>query len=227
MKILDAAGFAEAGRSLVAGDTRLGSIVEDHGFPDFWHRPAGFATLALLIVEQQVSLASARAVFERLVDSLGRVDARTIRAADPGVMARCGLTRQKLRYLKELAARAESGALDLDSLASLDDSSARQVLLGQLGIGPWTADVYLLSALRRPDVWPTGDRALQVGTAERLGLDAPPDPAELERIGERWRPYRSVAARLLWHDYLARRGRTETPVAGLGVGIPDTDRQPD
>lgn len=227
MKILDGAGFAAAGHALVAGDPHLGSIVEDHGFPEFWHRPAGFATLALLIVEQQVSLASARAVFERLADTLGHVDARSIRAADPEVMARCGLTRQKLRYLRELAAAVESGRLDLDGLGDLDDSTARHMLVGQLGIGPWTADVYLLSALRRPDIWPTGDRALQVGAAERLGLDAPPEPAELEQIGERWRPYRSVAARLLWHGYLARRGRTEIPVAGLGGGIPGTDKQPD
>lgn len=227
MKILDAIGFVECGHRLVAGDPQLRSIIDEHGFPDFWHRPAGFATLALLIVEQQVSLASARAVFERLVDNLGQVDARSVRAADQEVMARCGLTRQKLRYLSELATKVESGNLDLDNLATMDDSTARRVLLEQLGIGPWTADVYLLSALRRPDIWPIGDRALQVGVAERLDLDGPPDPAELERIGERWRPYRSVAARLLWHDYLTRRGRKEIQVAGLGVGIPGTERKPD
>lgn len=218
---LDADTFASAGRRLAAGDSDLESIVAEHGFPDFWHRPAGFATLALLIVEQQVSLASARAVFERLLAALGGVNADSVSGADPALLAGCGLTRQKIRYLKELAGAVESGRLDLDGLATLDDGSARRDLLSQVGIGPWTADVYLLSALRRPDIWPTGDRALQVGVAERLGLETPPGPGDLDRIGERWRPFRSVAARLIWHDYLRRRGRSEIPVAGLGAGIPE------
>lgn len=218
---LDAATFAAAGRRLADGDSHLGSIVAEHGFPDFWHRPAGFATLALLIVEQQVSLASAKAVFERLLATLGRVSVDTVAGVDPALLAGCGLTRQKVRYLTELAAAVESGRLDLDGLAARDDGSARRDLLTQVGIGPWTADVYLLSALRRPDIWPTGDRALQVGVAERLRLEAPPGPGDLDRIGERWRPFRSVAARLFWHDYLRRRGRSEIPVAGLGAGIPE------
>lgn len=221
MKPLDATSFAASGRDLAARDPHLAAIVSDHGFPDFWHRPAGFATLALLIVEQQVSLASAKAVFERLLTALGRIDPVAVAGADREVMSACGLTRQKQRYLRELAAAVLAGDLDLAGLASRDDTSARATLLTRVGIGPWTADVYLLSALRRPDVWPIGDRALQVGVAERLGMDAPPSPGDLGGIGERWRPHRSVAARLFWHDYLQRRGRSETTVAGLGPGIPD------
>jgi DNA-3-methyladenine glycosylase II len=227
MRLLDSTAFARSGRDLAARDPDLASIVSDHGFPDFWHRPAGFATLALLIVEQQVSLASAKAVFERLVTALGRMDPAVVVAADGEIMTGCGLTRQKQRYLRELATAVVTGDLDLAGLSSLDDSSARTALLAQVGIGPWTADVYLLSSLRRPDIWPIGDRALQVGIGERLGMEAPPSPADLAEIGERWRPFRSVAARLIWHDYLKRRGRSETTVAGLGTGIPDTAHRAD
>jgi DNA-3-methyladenine glycosylase II len=215
MTALDSTAFARSGRDLAARDPHLASIVSDHGFPDFWHRPAGFAALALLVVEQQVSLASAKAVFERLVAALGRIEPAAMIAADDETLTACGLTRQKRRYLRELATAVVKGDLDLDGLPSLDDDSARSALLAQVGIGPWTADVYLLSSLRRPDIWPIGDRALQVGIGERLEMEAAPSPAEVTEIGERWRPYRSVAARLIWHDYLKRRGRSETTVAGL------------
>jgi DNA-3-methyladenine glycosylase II len=212
---LDAAGFAAAARHLAGTDPDLGRIVEERGLPAFWHRPPGFATLALLIVEQQVSLASARAVFERLQVTLGQVTAARLVAAEPSALAGAGLTRQKQRYLRDLAAAVVGRELQLEALESLDDASARATLLSRSGIGPWTADVYLLTALRRPDIWPVGDRALQVGVGERLGLGATPDPALLEDIGDRWRPHRAVAARLIWHDYLARRGRVEPEVAGL------------
>ena len=200
---------------LTTEDPHLASVVANHGVPAFWHRPPGFASLALFIVEQQVSLASAKAVYERLVDLLGSVEPRTVHAADPDDLGRAGLTRQKQRYLKLLAEAVLEGRLDLDGLASLPDEDARRLLLAQTGIGPWTADVYLLSALRRPDVWPVGDRALQVGVGDLRGANVPPTPEELDIIGQRWRPYRSVAARLIWHDYLCRRGRRETEVAGL------------
>lgn len=200
---------------LVTRDSHLASVVHAHGVPSFWHRPPGFATLVLFIVEQQVSLASAKAVFERLVDLLGVVGPQMVADADLDDLGRAGLTRQKQRYLKLLAAAVLDGRLDLEGLAALPDDAVRRLLLAQTGIGPWTADVYLLSALRRHDIWPIGDRALQIGVGDLLEMSAPPAPDELDDIGERWRPYRSVAARLVWHDYLCRRGRRETEVAGL------------
>lgn len=172
--------------------------------------------MTLFIVEQQVSLASAKAVFERLVNALGVVTAQTMAAVETEALIAAGLTRQKQRYLRGLAALIIDGSLDLETVAAADDDTARQHLLAVPGIGPWTADVYLLSALRRPDVWPMGDRALQVGVGDIVGLPQPPTPGEMEALGETWRPLRSVAARLVWHDYLARRGRAETEVAGLG-----------
>ena len=102
------------------------------------------------------------------------------------------------------------GTLDLAGLAELPDDEVRRALVALPGIGPWTADVYLLACLGRPDLWPIGDRALQVAAAEALGLAAVPDPTALTVLGERWRPLRSTAARLLWHGYLSRRGRAET-----------------
>lgn len=206
--------FEPAVTRLVAESRPLAGAVERHGVPEFWHRPPGFATLCLLIVEQQVSLASAKAVFERLVHALGAVRPDTVLAAEPSVLREAGLTRQKQRYLRELSGVVESGGLDLDGLTTQTDEEAHRALRSVTGIGRWTADVYLLSALRRPDVWPIGDRALQVGVGEILGV-APPGDRELQAIGERWRPYRSVAARLVWHSYLSSRNREETRVAGL------------
>jgi DNA-3-methyladenine glycosylase II len=217
MEPLTPASFADHARRLAACDPALGAVVEAHGMPDFWHRPPSFATLALLVVEQQVSLASAKAVFDRLAAALGGVTAATLTAAGTEVLVAAGLTRQKQRYLRLLASAVTGGTLDLAALAGRPDAEARSALLDLTGIGPWTADVYLLSALRRPDVWPVGDRALQVGVAEVLGLPVVPAGAELEALGERWRPVRAVAARLVWHAYLCRRGRAETVVAGLDL----------
>lgn len=219
MTPLDHDSFIEAAENLTSVDPAMAQIVSEHGMPDFWNRPPGFATLALFIVEQQVSLASAKAVFERLVEALGEVSPGTLAGADPDTLGRAGLTRQKQRYLTGLAQLVVTADLDLVDVGRRSDEDARAALLAITGIGPWTADVYLLSALRRPDVWPAGDRALQVGVGERLGLASSPDVTAVEEIGERWRPYRSVAARLIWHDYLRRRNRAETEVAGLG---PDT-----
>jgi DNA-3-methyladenine glycosylase II len=196
-------------------DPALGKVVAEHGLPDFWHRPASFATLVLFVVEQQVSLASAKAVFDRMHAALGGITPDTLLSADPDVLGTVGLTRQKQRYVLLLAAAVDDGSLDLRALADKSDDEVRRQLLGLTGIGPWTADVYLLSALRRADMWPVGDRALQVGVGEVLELPETPRPLALEALGERWRPLRAVAARLVWHNYLCRRGRAETVVAGL------------
>lgn len=208
--------FQKVAIRLADQDPDLARVVDEHGIPEFWHRPPGFATLSLFIVEQQVSLASAKAVFERLHELVGGVSAPNLLRIPLEELRRCGLTRQKARYLRVLSQQVAEGALDLDGLPRLADDDARRLLLSVTGIGPWTADVYLLSALRRPDIWPVGDRALQVGTGELIGHVATPSPEELRRIGDRWRPWRSVAARLIWHAYLADRGRAETAVAGLG-----------
>lgn len=207
--------FREHALGLADTDPVFGAVVSDHGIPDFWHRPATFASLVLFIVEQQVSLASAKAVFDRMAAAIGPVTPEAVLGADDSILGRAGLTRQKQRYIRLLAAAVAEGTFDLDGLVTRSDAEVRQQLLGLTGIGPWTADVYLLSALRRPDIWPSGDRALQVGVAEVLGLPEVPTADALDVIGVRWQPVRAVAARLVWHAYLCRRGRAETQVAGL------------
>jgi DNA-3-methyladenine glycosylase II len=162
-------------------------------------------------MEQQVSLESGAAMYRRLHGLIGAITPEAMIAVTEANLREIGVTRQKSLYLLGLAAAIVSGELDLDDLARLPADVARQSLLAIKGIGPWTADVYLLSALRLPDVFPVGDRALQVGAAEVLGMSSVPDLDELEMVSAPWRPIRAAAARLIWHAYLKERGRVEPP----------------
>jgi DNA-3-methyladenine glycosylase II len=146
-----------------------------------------------------------------LHDLLGSIDAETLSAVTESDLRGIGVTRQKAPYLLQLAEAVATGDLDLGSMSDRPAGEARQALLAVKGIGPWTADAYLLSALRFPDVVPVGDRALQVGTAEVLAMSTVPNEGELELISIPWRPIRAAAARIIWHSYLMRRGRTEPP----------------
>lgn len=201
--MLDDASFHEAATHLASRDPALAAIVARHGLPEFWSREPGLETLVLLILEQQVSLASARAAYDRLVARLGGLTTRGILTSTDEDLRADGFSRQKARYVRALATAIEDGSLDLHAVASLEDDGVRLALVALPGIGPWTAEVYLLSALRRPDTWPVGDIALQEAARRALGLDARPTPLELEAIGEAWRPHRASAARLLWHLYLS------------------------
>jgi DNA-3-methyladenine glycosylase II len=198
---------------LIGSDERLDAIVRAYGRPAPWTRPPGFATLILFILEQQVSLASAAAAYRRLEQRLGRVTPAAVLAATDDELRTDGFSRQKAGYARRLAAVLEQGRLDLAGLTDLPDGAVRAALTALPGIGPWTADVYLLACLERPDVWPIGDRALQVAAGEAVTGRGPLTPAELDQLGEAWRPHRSVAAQILWHSYLARRGR---PTGVLG-----------
>jgi DNA-3-methyladenine glycosylase II len=203
--MLDEASFAAAAAELCAADPDLAAIVDAHGLPAFWARDPGVPTLVLLILEQQVSLASARAAYDRLETRLGVLTTAGILASTDAELRADGFSRQKARYVRLLAAAIDDGALDLDRVSALDDDEARTALVALPGIGPWTAEVYLLSALRRPDTWPVGDIALQEAARRARGLDVRPSPDELRAIGEVWRPHRATAARLLWHLYLSDR----------------------
>jgi DNA-3-methyladenine glycosylase II len=215
---VDQSAFERSVDALVSRDGELARLVAQHGIPRLWLRPAGFPSLVLFILEQQVSLASAAAAYRKVTERVGAMTPEGLLATIPEQLREDGVSRQKDRYLRALAEAVLGGGLDLGGLGSLDDEDVRAALTALPGIGPWTADVYLLACLGRPDLWPVGDRALQVAAAEALGLDSTPGPAELTVIGERWRPHRSTAARLLWHGYLARRGRDETPsIRATGV----------
>ena len=191
---------------LASIDADLDGIVRAHGRPSPVSRPPTFQTLVLLILAQQVSLDSARSTFDRLADTVG-ITVDHLSVATDEELRGAGLSRQKARYVSELARRVRAGELTIEGLSERADDEVRAILTESPGIGRWTADVFLMSALGRPDIWPVGDRALQVAVGESLGLDGPPSVDRLEQIGERWRPHRSVAAQILWHGYLARRGR--------------------
>lgn len=208
---LDAETFALGAEMLAGEDEHLARLVERWGLPEFWHRQPGFQTLALLILEQQVSLESGAAMYRRLAGLVGSVSAESLLSAGDEALRSIGVTRQKSGYLLGLASMVVEGEIDLESMEWDHVDNARAALVGIKGIGPWTADAYLLSASRRPDMWPVGDRALQVGTGAALGMTVVPDEDELEIIAEQWRPVRAVAARLIWHAYLSERGRTEPP----------------
>ena len=192
-----------AAARLARRDADLGRIFRRHGPPPLWGRPAGFATLARIVLEQQVSLASAAAVYRRLRGGLGRMTPATVAAAGENRLRRLGVTRQKASYLVLLGEAVESGLLDLAALGRMPDDEARIALQRLKGIGAWSADIYLLMALRRPDVWPAGDLALATAAHAVKGLRRRPSPDRLARLAEPWRPYRSVAARMLWQHYLA------------------------
>jgi DNA-3-methyladenine glycosylase II len=198
---IDAGTLALATAELSARDHRLAALVERNGVPPLWERPEGFATLLRIILEQQVSLASAAAAYRRLETRLGSVEPGVFLRLNDNELLAVGFSRQKAGYCRALAAGLVDGSIDLGVLATLDDDGARQRLLGLHGVGPWTADVYVMFALGRGDVWPPGDRALLVALDSLLQSD-PPTSAEGAAVAAAWVPWRSVAARILWHDYL-------------------------
>jgi DNA-3-methyladenine glycosylase II len=204
---LDRAALDLAVERLVVADPDLADIVARHGHPPLWDREPGFPTLLHIVLEQQVSVASARAAFERLKAVADPLTPTRFLELSDAALLEIGFSRQKARYGRALAAAVRSGALDLGGLARLDDDTVHAELQSIPGIGPWTSTVYLLMVLGRPDVWPAGDIALAKAIAEVKTLPYRPDAAEMALLGEAWRPYRSVAARLFWHDYLSRRGR--------------------
>lgn len=201
-RVSDEATLARGVRLLAARDADLAAIVRDYGPPPLWSRPANFETLVLIILEQQVSLASARAAYARLASAAGAVTPERLHSASESALRAAGITRQKTAYVKDLARLVVSGRLDLGALGALDDDAVRVELTRVKGVGAWTADIYLLMALGRPDVWPAGDLALAVAAHRVKRLPARPAPAELVELAEPWRPLRAVAARILWQFYL-------------------------
>jgi len=199
--MLLAHGLRRAVGDLVAEDRRLRFLVERNGIPPLWTRPEGFATLVKMILEQQVSLSSAAAAYRKLEAAIGAVEPVAFLSLDDSQLLTAGFSRQKTSYCRGLAAGLLDGSIVLDGLAAMTDENARRALVAVRGIGPWTADVYLMFALGRPDVWPPGDRALLVALGTLLGRDPIPSDEAVE-YARRWQPWRSVAARLLWHDYL-------------------------
>ena len=199
---LDESSIALACAELSILDRRLATLVARNGVPPLWRRTASFGTMVKLILEQQVSLASAAAAYRNLEIRLGSVQPAALLELDNDELKAIGFSRQKTRYARALATEIEAGELTLRSLHRLDDAAVIARLSKLVGIGPWTAANFCLFALGRPDIWPDGDRALVVSMQRALDLDAVPTYDAARELAEGWAPHRSVAARLLWHDYL-------------------------
>lgn len=188
-------------------------MVDADGSPPLWAMRPGYASLIKIILGQQVSLASAAAAYRRLSAGLGRVTPSNVHGRTHKKLMKLGLTRQKARYCQELARAIVDGHLDLASLNKASAKRVRMELMAITGIGLWSADIYLLMALGHPDIWPRGDLALyQVirdmkGSKSRSKSFDHHDPRKLDEYADRWRPWRAVAARILWHQYLCSRRR--------------------
>jgi DNA-3-methyladenine glycosylase II len=189
-------------RELAARDPALARLYRERGCPPLWQRRPGFRTLVQIILEQQVSLASGRATMKRIERAVGRVTAHSLAEAGESGLRAAGVTRQKALYCTLLARAAMDGELNLGSVARARDQEALDMLTAFKGIGRWTAEVYLLMALRRPDVWPAGDLALAKALQAVKKLPSKPDEDVMRSIARPWRPFRAVAARMLWHEYL-------------------------
>jgi DNA-3-methyladenine glycosylase II len=200
------AGLAE-GIAALAPQPVFGAILERAGPPRFRRRRDGFATLLHIILEQQVSIDAAAAMHRRLSGLCRPLAPEPFLALDDATLRACGFSRQKMGYARELAAKAATGRFDFANLAAADDDAAQAALCSLKGIGRWSAEIYLIFALGRPDIWPAADLGLQVATGECLGVAGRRAEAELRQLGEAWRPWRSVAACLFWHSYLRARNR--------------------
>jgi len=196
-----------AARELARRDNDLADIFERIGTPPLWARPAGFATLVHIILEQQVSLASAKAAFRRLEAVLGEDPApESFLKLSETELKSIGFSRQKIIYCRDLAKALLEGRIHLDQLPYLSDEAAKAELMKLKGIGPWSAEIYLLEVLLRPDSWPRDDLALLAAMRNVKRLPEIPSPQTGEEIAEFWRPGRAVAARMLWSQYLTERG---------------------
>lgn len=192
-------GFEANLEALAGKNPDIARALKIAGPPPSRNRKPGFPSLLRIIVNQQVSVHAAKAIWERLEKGLVRVTPKAVRERSDADLRAFGLSRGKVRYAKELAQAVMDGVLDLKGLEWMNDDQARQALMRVKGIGRWTADIYLMFALGRPDVWPVGDLALAVAAERLLGLKIRPGHDELEAIGQAWRPWRTTAAVMLWH----------------------------
>ncbi len=193
-------------------EPRFGALVEKAGRPPLRRRPDGFAGLAATVVSQQLSTASAGAIWGRLAAAFDPMAPDAILKARAARLARLGLSAPKIKALKAIARAVTRGELTLASLADVEADTAHAALTAVHGIGPWTADIYLLSCLGHADAWPAGDLALQEAARLAFGLKARPSTKEMTALAEPWRPFRAVAARVLWTYYRSVKGREGAPV---------------
>jgi DNA-3-methyladenine glycosylase II len=197
----------DEGIAALCGKPVFRAILDRAGAPRFRRRRNGFATLLHIILEQQVSIDAAAAMHRRLAGLCRPLAPGVFLTLDDPTLRSCGFSRQKMDYARRLAHTVDSGTLDFDQLAAVTDDVALAQLIALKGIGRWSAEIYLIFALGRANVWPAADLGLQLGVMECLGLDERPSEPALREIGEQWRPWRTVAACLFWQSYLHARNR--------------------
>ena len=198
--------------ALVAADPRLAEVAAVAGTLPLRRRPGGFAGIAGIVVSQQLSTASASAIWGRLAAAYDPFTPQSLIKARADRLARLGLSRPKVRALKEIARAIAGGVLDCEALPDMPADAAHRALCAVHGIGPWTADSYLLFCLGHPDAWPAGDLALQEAARLAFGLPGRPNAKQITVLAEPWQPWRAVAARLLWAYYRAIKQRDAVPV---------------
>ena len=201
-EIITGQNLASFCRILAEKDSTLAFVYENHGAPPLWKRGEYFSTLVHIILEQQVSLASALAAFNKLQEKIGDITPEAVLKLSDEELRSAYFSRQKSVYVRELAKAVSSGKLDLQKLNKLSDENVKEKLTQIKGIGRWTADIYLLMAMARPDIMPKGDLALHIAWQKLTKSENRPNSEEFQIIAEKWKPLRSVAARLLWHFYL-------------------------
>ncbi len=197
--------FRAACRKLAALDADLAAIIRRDGYPPMWTRPVSFQSLILFILEQQVSLASAYAAFKKLKEKIGFVTPSKILVLNDAELKACYFSRQKIIYARELAMTVQNKKLSLKKLADRHEDEIRHELKKIKGIGDWTVDVYLMHCLQRTDLFPLGDIALVNSLKEVKQLPKHISKEKMLEIAEPWRPYRTIAAMILWHAYIKKR----------------------
>ncbi len=201
MTRLDDAVMARAVKQLCKTEPRLKPVVKAHGVPSSRASEEGLAPLLQIVCEQFLSLKAAAAIWARVDKRIGRVTAKNVLLVSQEELLSLGLSRAKAKSFHGLADSVLAKTLDFKHLATLDDDAAQKYLVALPGIGPWTADIYLLSSLQRADVWPWGDVALQAAAQDLFNLKTRPEKKQMIALAEPFRPYRAVAARLLWSHY--------------------------
>ncbi len=218
MSLLHNADDLKAGMdALLAQDPRLAPLFEKTGMPGLRRREGGYAGLCAIVCGQQLSTASAAAIRDRLFAAFDPFHHDTVRLARTAKLQRLGLSMPKIKSIKAIGKAIASGAIDLDAVARMEADEAHAALTALHGIGPWTADIYLLFCLGNADAWPAGDLALQEAARIAFGLRRRPDSKAMVKLAEPWRPWRGVAAHLLWAYYHVVKRREGAPVpAGSG-----------
>ena len=207
IKTLNKRSLAAASQQLANQHREFAIVFDAYGTPPLWDRPLGFGTLLNIILEQQVSLASAKACFDKLTAHVGEVTPAALLTRNDAELRSIGFSRQKSAYARHLSQAIIDRHIDLDAIHLMDDADAKAALIKLKGVGEWTSDIYLLMAMLRPDVMPKGDIALHAAYQKLTGGSQRPGSDEFVAMAEKWKPFRSVAARLLWHYYLSEKVR--------------------